>query len=302
MARYAAIDVGTNTVLLLVAEPRAGRFEPVLERMRITRLGKGVDATGRFDDAALLATVDAIVGFADEARAAGAVEFVCAATSAARDAANGAEFCRLVAERAGVVPEIISGALEARLSYEATLREVGAERALAIVDIGGGSTEITFEGFSQSFDIGSVRLTESHAPSDPPSAQELSAMRERIACELGALPTPPAMARLVGIAGTVTTIAAVVRQVAPYDPAKLHLSKLARDEIEGALALFTSLPLAERAKLIGMEPKRADVIIAGTLILLEVMERLGTSELVVSDRGLRWGLLYQRFGAALAAT
>lgn len=127
-------------------------------------------------------------------------------------------------------------------------------------------------------------------------------MRERIACELGALPTPPAMARLVGIAGTVTTIAAVVRQVAPYDPAKLHLSKLARDEIEGALALFTSLPLAERAKLIGMEPKRADVIIAGTLILLEVMERLGTSELVVSDRGLRWGLLYQRFGAALAAT
>jgi exopolyphosphatase/guanosine-5'-triphosphate,3'-diphosphate pyrophosphatase len=310
--RRAAIDVGTNTVLLLVAERRGGAFEPVSERAEITRLGRGVDAAGRLDPAAIAATVEVLARFAAEARSLGARDIACVATSAARDAANGPEFFEAARAAAGLVPEVISGEEEARLVYASAWRDFGAAdaagghaRTLAVLDVGGGSTEFTFgEGPAPrgrtSLQLGAVRLTERVVAADPPSAAERDRLRADAAAALAALPAgaigDPAAGRLVGVAGTVTTLAAVRQKLAAYDAGRVHGAALSRDDVEALLRELSALPLAARAALPGMEPKRADVIVAGCAIVLEAMRALGYDRLTVSDRGVRWGLLYDRFG------
>ena len=231
MPRFATLDVGTNTVLLLVAEADGARFRPVVERMEITRLGRGVDQSGHLAEAAVDDTVAAIARFAGEARALGAAEIACVATSAARDAANGAAFLARVQREAGLAAEIIDGDLEAQLSYEAAERDLGVDRPLVVLDIGGGSTEIIFGerskvSYKRSFDLGSVRLTERHISHDPPSDSERAAIRASVDQGLAALPAPPAGFALVGVAGTVTTISAVARGIDPYDADRVHLSRL----------------------------------------------------------------------------
>ena len=303
--RYATLDVGTNTVLLLVAEAAGGRFVPVAERMEITRLGRGVDRTGRLDPAAIDATVSALARFAAEARALGAQEIACVATSASRDARNGAEFLSRVQREAGLTAEIISGDLEARLSYEAARRDLGAGSPLVVLDIGGGSTEFVYGEagrvlFARSYDVGSVRLTERHARTDPPTAAERAQIEAALEAAFAALPAPPPGFSLVGVAGTVTTVCAVSRGVDPYDAGRVHLARLSLAEVRRECDRYFALPLAERKKLKGMPEKRADVIAAGALVLERAMSRLGAGEVVVSDRGIRWGLLYHRFGQALA--
>jgi exopolyphosphatase/guanosine-5'-triphosphate,3'-diphosphate pyrophosphatase len=307
MPRYATLDVGTNTVLLLVAEPSGGRFVPVAERMEITRLGRGVDRTGRLADEAIDDTVAAITRFAAEARSLGASGIACIATSAARDAMNGAVFLERVQHEAGIQAEIIPGDLEAQLSFEAATRDLGASAPMVVLDIGGGSTELVYGeaglvSFKHSFDLGSVRLTERHVRSDPPLAAERAAMQKALDDAFASLPAPPASFTLVGVAGTVTTVCAVARGIDPYDPARVHLARLSEAEVHGECDRYFQLDLAGRKKLKGMPEKRADVIAAGTLILWRAMARLGARELVVSDRGIRWGLLYHRFGHALAGT
>jgi exopolyphosphatase/guanosine-5'-triphosphate,3'-diphosphate pyrophosphatase len=303
--RLAAIDVGTNTVLLVVAERRAGVLAPVLERAEITRLGRGVDATGRLDPASIRDTVRVLADFAASARSLGASRIACVATSAARDASNGADFFEAARRAAGLVPEVISGDEEARLVWASAFRDFGtAGGPLEVLDVGGGSTELSFgEGplprGRTSLQVGAVRLTERHVRSDPPSPAEVrrlrDAARDALAPARGL--AAPGGGRLVGVAGTVTTLSAVAQELPVYDAERVHGATLALAEVEALTARFAGLTVAERAALPGMEPKRADVILAGAIVVAEAMALLGFDRLTVSDRGVRWGLLYDRFGA-----
>jgi exopolyphosphatase/guanosine-5'-triphosphate,3'-diphosphate pyrophosphatase len=299
--RLAAIDVGTNTVLLLVAERAGGALAPLLERAEITRLGRGVDASGRLAPAAVAETVAVVADYARAARALGVERFACVATSAARDASNGAEFFEAVRREAGLEASVISGEEEARLVYESAWRDFGVEgSALAVLDVGGGSTEFTFgDGPAPrgrtSLQVGAVRLTERHVRGDPVPSSELARLREAAREALGplaALARPPG-GRLVGVAGTVTTLSAVAQALPVYDAARVHGAALSLDEIEALVVRLAALPVAARAALPGMEPKRADVILAGALVVAEAMRATAFDRLTVSDRGVRWGLLYE---------
>ncbi|MBS1148308.1 MAG: exopolyphosphatase [Myxococcaceae bacterium] len=303
MPRFASIDIGTNSVLLLVAERGAdGRFAAVLERAEITRLGRGVDQSKTLAPDAIETTLQVLERYATEARGLGAQAIAATATSAARDASNGAEFLRAVAERTGVKVEIITGEEEARLSFASAWADFGGAGPLVVLDIGGGSTEFIYgDGagevtFRRSFDIGSVRLTERWIRSDPPSAAERATITTHLDQTFAQLPAPPVGAHLVGVAGTVTTICAVARAIDPYDAAKVHGARLPATEISATLERLCALPLAERRTLPGLQPKRADVIPAGAMILEAAARRLSANEVRVSDRGLRWGLLVDRFG------
>lgn len=304
MPRFATIDIGTNSVLLLVAERAAdGRFTAVEELAEITRLGRGVDKAHRLAPEAIEETTRCLERFATRARALGVRQFAVTATSAARDAQNGAAFLEEVRRRAGLEVEIISGELEARLSYAAVHADFGREGGppLIALDIGGGSTEFIYGergrlGFRHSFDVGSVRLTERFVSAHPVPEADRARMRDHLRETFRTLPPAPAGARLVGVAGTVTTLYAVLHQVDPYEAARVHGEELGRDDLAALTTRLADLSLDERRKLKGLQPKRADVIAAGAHILLAAMEAVGAQRCTVSDRGLRWGLLAHRFG------
>lgn len=305
--RFAAIDVGTNTVLLLVAERGPdGSFRAVDERMELTRLGRGVDRDKLLAAAAIDDTVRAIGEFAAAARAAGAAELVITATSAARDARNGSEFFERASRAAGVPVEVIPGELEAQLAYESARRDFGEDGApLAVLDIGGGSTELTYGSgtsvsWQRSFDVGAVRLTERWLATDPPAPSELEALRRDLAAVLADAPQPPPGSRLVGIAGTVTTLCALGLGLSSYDGSLVHGRRMTAGQVRALASRLAALPLAERRDLPGLPPKRADVIVAGAEILAGLMETLDFDEVTVSDRGVRWGLIYRRFGGPAA--
>jgi exopolyphosphatase / guanosine-5'-triphosphate,3'-diphosphate pyrophosphatase len=268
-----------------------------------------VDASGRLDPAAIAATVAVVAEFAREARALGAAEIACVATSAARDAANGEEFFREARAAAGVSPEIIGGDEEARLVYASARRDFAPPQArgersalLAVLDVGGGSTEfIVGDGevpdVRTSLQVGAVRLTERHVRGDPPAAAELAAVRDGARAALAPLSAWAGRvrgARLVGVAGTVTTLAAVEQALPSYDPERVHGSTLGLDRIEALVSRLAGMTVKDRAALPGMEPKRADVILAGAIVVAEAMSATGFGVLTVSDRGVRWGLLYDR--------
>jgi len=310
--RVAAVDVGTNTVLLTVAERRGDALVPVLERAEITRLGRGVDRTGQLDPAAIEDTVAVLARFAAEARALGAARIACVATSAARDAGNGEAFFAAARVAAGLAPEVISGEEEARLVHRSAWNDFGSPgRTLAVLDVGGGSTELTWgtgpdPAGRRSFRIGAVRLTERVAPADPPAPRDLEAMRagaRDALADVAAIHRSGVLAgsRLVAVAGTVTTLAAVARSLPVYDAEQVHGAALDAAALERLVARLAALPQAERAALPGMEPKRADVIVAGAVVVLEAMRLGGFATLTVSDRGVRWGLLHDRFGGPAGA-
>jgi exopolyphosphatase / guanosine-5'-triphosphate,3'-diphosphate pyrophosphatase len=302
--KIGALDVGTNTVLMLVAENTPdGGARRVIDLARVTRLGQGVDHNHRLDPQAALRTLDTIAEFVEQARAAGAEKMVAAGTATLRDVADGESFIRRVRERTGVELEIVSGETEAWLSYLAVmhgLRLDPSQRSL-IVDIGGGSTEfIRAEPGAKlqmaSLQIGSVRLTERIIHHDPPTAREAADLRLAIDAELAGLGWKLETDVLVGIAGTVTTVCAVALQMEPYDHDRVHRYRLSRKEVERVLGLFGSMPLAERRKLKGLDPGRADVMFAGTAVLERVMSEANADSVVVSDQGVRWGLVWRELG------
>jgi exopolyphosphatase/guanosine-5'-triphosphate,3'-diphosphate pyrophosphatase len=303
--KIGALDVGTNTVLMLVAESTGdGGARRVIDLARITRLGKGVDHNHRLDPSAALRTLDAIAEFVEQARAAGAEKILAAGTATLRDAADGESFIRRVRERTGVELEIISGETEAWLSYLAVMRglRLDPSKRLLIIDIGGGSTEFIraqpgAKLQMESLQIGSVRLTERIIQHDPPSPREAADLRLAIDAELTGLGWKFETDLLVGIAGTVTTVCAVALQMETYDPDRVHGYVLSRQEVERVLGLFGSMPLVERRKLKGLDPARADVIFAGTAILERVMSEADMTSVTVSDQGVRWGLLWRELGA-----
>jgi len=299
--KLGAFDVGTNTVLMLAVEiDGSGRPQPLLEYSRITRLGRGVDRNGRLDPASAALTLAAIEEFAARGRALGVERFVAAGTASLRDAADGPEFIARVRERAGVELETITGIEEASLSHLAVTRGLAIDPSIAllIVDIGGGSSELIRAEQGRplemvSLQIGSVRMTERYIHSDPPSAADVRALTGAIDSAIDAAHWNFRPAKMVGIAGTVTTICAVALAMTEYDAAIVHGHVLARAEVERVAELFRSRPLAERRKLPGLLEGRADVIYAGAMILLRVMERFGAGAVVVSDQGVRWGLVWR---------
>ena len=303
MKRYAAIDIGTNSVLLLVAEQtEAGGFKAVQERAEITRLGRGVDASKTLSAEGMKVTVDAVTAFVNEARALKVADIAITATSAARDASNGKTFLELVLKSTGLAVDIISGDDEARLSFLSAFADFGATKPLVVIDIGGGSTEFIFGNpdgsiaFKKSFDVGSVRLTERLLRSDPPTDAELAAARAHLKQLFAELSQSSGTHTMIGIAGTVTTLLSIAERMEPYDPARVHGATLTAARITELTQQLTRQTTEQRKQLPGLQPKRADVIAAGALVLDEAMCALKQSSLIVSDRGLRWGLLTDRFG------
>jgi exopolyphosphatase/guanosine-5'-triphosphate,3'-diphosphate pyrophosphatase len=313
--RIGALDVGTNTVLMLVAETTpAGGVRRVMDLARITRLGQGVDEKRRLDPQAASRTLDTILEFAEQARAAGVEKIAAAGTATLRDAADGEDFIRRVRERADVELEIISGETEAWLSYLAVLRglKFDSSQRVLIIDIGGGSTEFIRAGGAAtefinvqsaghlevaSLQIGSVRLTERIIRHDPPTVREAADLRLAIDSELQRLGWTLEADVLVGIAGTVTTVCAIALKMDPYDPERVHGYQLSRAEVERVLELLGSLPNEQRRQLKGLDPARADVIFAGAAILERVMSEADVNSVTVSDQGVRWGLVWRELGA-----
>jgi exopolyphosphatase/guanosine-5'-triphosphate,3'-diphosphate pyrophosphatase len=302
---FATIDVGTNTTLLLVARVEASGAITVLEnRAEITRLGRGIgqmgDKAGALGAEGLSRTLEVLRGYAALARQHGA-RVAAIGTEALRRAPNGADFLVPAAEILGAPFEVIDGAREAALTFRASVESFPDEAkvgALIVVDIGGGSTEIVVSErgavtWSRSLPLGSVRLTEKHVHQDPPTAAELAAMTSEIDGEIGVVPWPPGRAALVGVAGTVTSLASMALRLASYDADRVHGHALTLDELDGEIARLRTSTQAERERIVGLDPRRADVILAGALILRRIARAAGTQAIRASDRGIRWGLLYE---------
>ncbi len=302
-AKVAAIDIGTNSVLLVIAAAEAGRIRPLVERATITRMGEGVDRTRRLAPAAVARNLACLRSYADDLRAYGSPPLDVVGTSALRDAEGAQAFLDEAEQVLGVRPRIIAGDEEARLTFRGALSGLSLTGRLLVFDPGGGSTELivgdaggTAPPESRvSLDIGSVRLFERHVQSDPPRPAELARIEADIERELAtAAPLQLAACQaitLVGVAGTVTTLKSLELGLPTYDAARVHGAELKLSVIEDLCAKLASLPLAERQRLPGLQPKRADVIVAGALIVRDLLRRAGASRLVVSDRGVRFGLL-----------
>lgn len=302
--RIAAIDIGTVTARLLVAEVRAGTLHELARRTVITQLGEGLTATGRLSEEAMRRTAETIRGFADEASLADA-RVAAVATSASRDAANGSAFLAML-EAAGARPEIISGDREAELSFLGATYGLNGEGFL-VADLGGGSTELILgsrqEGrrrieAAQSIDVGSKRVTEMFLHSDPPTPEELDAARrwvdEQLAPYFDALPGPAR--ELHALAGTATSLSAIDQQLAIYDPAKVHGSRVSSARLTELREMLASLPLAQRKRVVGLEPERAGVIVAGALVLEAILALAGLPETVVSEHDLLYGIALDAAG------
>lgn len=298
--RVAAIDCGTNTIKLLIGDLP----EVDVREMRMVRLGQDLDRTGVLAEEALVRAFAAIDEYAELIRAhdvpPSRVRFV--ATSASRDAANADVFVAGVRARLGVEPEVVSGDVEAALAFDGAVRNLRTPPALPalVVDIGGGSTELilgaTAPEAADSMDIGSVRLHERHLHSDPPSPDELAACRADIDAHLDACPVDPAVAAtVIGVAGTVTQLAAVALDLPAYDRAAVDQAVLPVELVLATVDRLLAMTTAERLALPSMHPGRADVIGAGVLILAQVLRRSSARELVVSESdildGIAWSLV-----------
>ena len=311
-ATVAAIDCGTNSVRLLVAQPVMSTDEQVIglrdldRQMRIVRLGEGVDRTGRLDPAALQRTFTALRDYAERIAELGATQTRMVATSASRDASNAADFVAGVREILGIEPEVITGDDEAALSYRGATAGVSATLAPSprlVVDIGGGSTEVVLgEGprvvAARSVDVGCVRMTERHLLDDPPSAEQVAATMADIdaAIALAAETVPLHRARsLVGLAGSVTTVAAIHLGLAEYDPAAIHGHVVPTADVREISDGLLRMPRADRAAIGAMHPGRVDVIAAGALVLRRILDATGLASVVVSEHdildGIAWTLV-----------
>jgi exopolyphosphatase/guanosine-5'-triphosphate,3'-diphosphate pyrophosphatase len=300
--RVATVDVGTNTVLLLVAERRAdGAIVAVTERATITRLGEGVDVNRRLSPAAIERTTACLAEYARVVREQRVDRVAVVGTSAMRDAAGGEQVAAFVKDAFGVEARVISGREEARLTFRGSLTGLARANAaeVGVFDIGGGSTEIVLgfiDGakqtldYAHSFDVGSVRLTERHVTTDPMTAAEQGAVSRAARSAFASVPPLPPGSTPVGVAGTMTTLAAVYLALVPYDGARVHGHTMARAELGQVVERLAKLPTDERRAVPGMEPKRADVIVAGGLIALALLDHWSAPTVLISDRGVRWGL------------
>jgi exopolyphosphatase/guanosine-5'-triphosphate,3'-diphosphate pyrophosphatase len=299
--RYAVIDVGTNSTRLYVAERTATGVRDIARDLVITRLGQGVDRAGNLHPAAIERTVETIDGYWDRCRAAGVADshVRVAATSAVRDAADGDVFLKEVRTRTGLDVDVLSGEEEAALSFAGAVADLhGFPGPYCVVDIGGGSTELvvgdrTVEA-AISLDIGSVRLTERCIRDDPPSdgqVREVAAVADEALAGAEQRVHPELAQTLVGVAGTITTLAAVALDLPGYDRDRIHHASLSMRTIDDLVGKLSSMTSAERLDLPAMPAGREDVIVAGTVILQRVMNRFGFGSVLVSECDILDGLM-----------
>jgi exopolyphosphatase/guanosine-5'-triphosphate,3'-diphosphate pyrophosphatase len=320
--RVAAVDCGTNSIRLLIADIQRGVPVPALtdvtRQMRIVRLGEGVDRTGRLSAAALDRTMTALSEYAGLIAGAGPEAVRMVATSATRDAANSQEFTERVLDILGVAPQVITGDEEAWLSFTGATRELAGTPLVAecpppylVTDIGGGSTEFVLGGTDEteqvrgrSVNIGCVRLTERHLHGDPPDRTEIASTVRDIDAALdqvaAAVPAEKATT-LVGLAGSVTTVAAIALGLDEYDSARIHHSRIPAVRVHEISGRLLAMTRAERAAISAMHPGRVDVIGAGALILDRIISRFAFTEVLVSEHdildGIAWSLVPQPWAA-----
>ena len=310
--RLAAIDIGTVTTRLLVADVSGDGITEVARSTDITHLGEGLTASGRLSEAAMQRVADVISRYRATIDTLGVESTTALATSASRDAENGDEFLALLASH-GIVPEIIPGEREARLSFAGATSDMQPQAGLLVVDLGGGSTELVFGEVSEiggvrtpeiekarSIDVGSKRVTERFLHSDPPTPAELAAAREWTTVQLrpyfDGLRDRPQL--LVALAGTATTLSAIRQGLKIYDPALVHGSCLSGSDLADLTEMLAALPLAQRTEVAGLDPGRAPVIVAGALILETIVALAGLDSALVSEHDILYGILLEAYRGA----
>jgi exopolyphosphatase/guanosine-5'-triphosphate,3'-diphosphate pyrophosphatase len=300
---YAVIDVGTNSVKFHVVERRPdGSWVTLVDRAEVTRLGEGIAETGDMAPAAIDRTVRAIAAMATEAQSYRTTSLVAVGTMGMRNAGNSDDLIGRVRKDSGVTIEVIPGEEEARLAYLAAVAGLGAADGRRVVfDTGGGSTQFTIgdghtvhEQFS--VNVGAVRLTDEFGLGGPVTREQLDEALATIAGEFGRLDGVPSPDALIGMGGAITNMTAVMLGLSPYDPEVVQGAVLGRAAIDRQIELYRAHDAEQRREIVGLQPQRADVILAGACVVRTVLDKLGMDALTVSDRGLRHGVLIERFG------
>jgi exopolyphosphatase/guanosine-5'-triphosphate,3'-diphosphate pyrophosphatase len=301
--RFAVIDVGTNSVKFHIGEREAdGEWKTIVDRAEVTRLGEGLDETGQLGDEPISRTIEAIAAMADEAGRSGVDAIAAVGTAGLRLAPNRAGLVDAVRERTGIEVEVIPGEEEGRLAYIAVKSGLGVgQGSLAVFDTGGGSSQFTFGQGEQvderfSLNVGAARFTERYGLDGSVSEEVLASAVDAIAADLGRLDGRPTPDTLVGMGGAITNLTAVKHGLAEYDPTVVQGTVLDLAEIDRQIELYRAHTANERREIVGLQPKRAEVILAGACIVRTIVEKLGRESFVVSDHGLRHGLLVERFG------
>jgi exopolyphosphatase / guanosine-5'-triphosphate,3'-diphosphate pyrophosphatase len=305
--RVGVVDLGSNSTRLLVAEVQDGGVVELEKRTSVTRLAEGVEASGRLSDAAIARVSEALAVFREVIDRLGAAEVVAVATSAMRDAENGPAFRDEIRDRFDIDARTISGDEEARLTFLGATSGREADAETLVIDIGGGSTEyVTGQagsdpGFHVSTRMGSVRHTERHLHSDPPTADQMAALAQDIRATLHEDVPAEVRERVeegIAVAGTATTLAAIAQELDPYDPDKVHGYRLGRATIERMVAQLAALTVADRRRVTGLHPDRAPSIVAGAAILLESLREFALDEIEISEADILHGAALAGIGVA----
>ena len=293
----AVIDIGTNTLLLLIVDPE---MKPIVDLCRFGRLGKGLDASGRLDPTSIAASLEICREYRRVMDDTGVAVPTVVGTQALREASNSADFIRPAQELLGAPIEVIGGEREAHLAFTSVARTFPelAKSPYVVVDVGGGSTEIIVSSGTKvvsavSLPIGAVRLTERHLKHDPPTANEARALFTDVDTRLAELDLPTGVP-VVATAGTATTLAAIALRLERYDPVAVTGFRMEAMAIDAQLARLLTANIAARRAIKGMEPERADVIAGGVAIIARLVHRIDAPVLITCDRGVRWGLAYER--------
>ena len=306
MSKKAIIDVGSNSIKFFLGDlAQDGTLQTVIDENDIARLGEGLRETGVISPEAMQRNNEAIARFAEKARSNGAGEIVCVGTMALRNAKNTGDFIKLVKETSNVDLKVIPGEEEARLAYLAVLSGLTLQDGkLVIFDTGGGSTEFIFgegKAVSKRFsvDLGAIRITEKYFKADPVSKADVSAAIAEIDGTFKENGVEGRISQLVGMGGTVTSMGAVKHKMVKYDPDVIQGSTLTLADVEEQIEAYSSRTIEARKEITGLQPKRADVILAGACILKVIINRLGVSGLTISDRGLRHGMAFDMLSKKL---
>lgn len=297
MSLAAAIDIGSNSVKLLVGRPTGGAVDTVLDEVVVTRLSEGVDATGRLKKAAAERTLEAIRAFVATARDQGVERFAAVGTAVLRDAEDGPEFIA-ACQRLGLQVEIVSGDTEAEIVRLAAVHEVdGIDGRAVLIDIGGGSTELVWPGGRESTQLGVVRLTERHVDQDPPGAVVVDRLTEVIDERLAKLDLPVDASALVGSSASCSLMARLDMGLTEHIPERIHGYRLPLRNLEALVGELAAMTQTERLAMTGMAPRRADVLLAGGLVLARAARAVGVDAVRINDRGTRYGIFHRAFTA-----
>ncbi len=298
--RVASIDIGTNTILLLIAAVGQGKISPLLDMETVVRLGEGIDKNGILSRAAMERGLQTLSQYQERCRAMKVQEIFAAGTSALREAKNSSEFLTSVKEKLDLSIDVISGEEEARLSFWAVARDLNRRgKPLLVVDIGGGSTEFILGEDDRilawiSLPLGSVRFTEQFLRSDPVQEEEWQKMKTKIQESLVTIPRSKEPLSMVAVGGTATTLASVEQRLGEFAAEKIHHFVLQKESLKSQLLLYRSKTTAERKRIPGLPAARADVILAGAAILYLTLEELHCPSVLISCHGVRYGLLYKK--------